>query len=109
MVLAALIVASRRNHRLVSCSASAVRRVDALAHGGEAEIGAMCDQGGEQRPVRIGAARLVAAERLEGAGEAAPFVDILQQIFDAHARQAGADGGAQFMQRARDRHGIASS
>ena len=28
-------------------------RVDALAHGGEAEIGAVRDQRGEQRPVRI--------------------------------------------------------
>ena len=66
-------------------------RVDALAHGGEAEIGAMRDQGGEQRPVRVAATGLIAAERLEGAGEAAPFIDVLQQILDADARQAGTD------------------
>ena len=50
--------------------------------------------------MRVGATGLVAAERLEGAGEAAPFVDILQQIFDADAWQAGADRGAQLTQRA---------
>ena len=50
---------------------------------------------------------LIAAERLEGAGEAAPFVDVLQQILDADAREAGADRGAQLTQRAWDRHGVA--
>ena len=80
--------------------------VDALAHRGETEVGAVRDQGGEQRAVRIGAARLVTAERLEGAGEAAPFIDVLQQVLDAHAWQAGANGGAQFMQRARNQHRI---
>ena len=59
--------------------------VDALAHGGEAEVGAVRDQSGEQRPGQIGVARLIPAERLEGAGEAAPFVDVLQQILDADA------------------------
>ena len=59
--------------------------VDALAHGGEAEVGAVRDQGGEQRPGQIGVARLIPVERLEGAGEAAPFVYVLQQILDAYA------------------------
>ena len=67
MALAALSVASRRNHRLVSCSGCG-EAVDALAHGGEAEVGAVRDQGGEQRPGQIGVARLIPAERLEGAG-----------------------------------------
>ena len=80
--------------------------VDALAHRGETEVGAVPDQGGEQRAVRIGAARLVTAEGLEGTGEAAPFIDVLQQVLDAHAWQAGANGGAQFMQRARNQHRI---
>ena len=44
------------------------------------KVGAVRDQGGEQRPGQIGVARLIPAERLEGAGEAAPFVDVLQQI-----------------------------
>ena len=37
----------------------------------------------------------------------APFVDVLQQVLDADARQAGADRGAQLTQRARDRQGVA--
>ena len=37
---------------------------------------------------------LVAAEGLEGQGEAAPFIDVLQQILNAYPRQAGGDGGA---------------
>jgi len=53
------------------------QRVDALTHGGEAEVGAVGDQGGEQGAVRVGAAWLVSAERLEGAGEAASLVDVL--------------------------------
>ena len=52
-------------------------RVDALAHGGEAEVGAVGDQGGKQGALRVGAAGLIAAERLKGAGEAAPLVDVL--------------------------------
>ena len=47
----------------------------------------MRDHRGEQRPVQIGATWLIAAERLEGAeGEAAPLVDILQQIFSMRTR-----------------------
>ena len=56
--------------------------IDALAHGGQAEVRAVRDHRGEQRPVQIGATWLIAAERLEGAGKAAPFVDVLQQIFN---------------------------
>ena len=57
--------------------------------------------------MRVGATWLIAAERLEGTGEAAPFVDVLQQILDADAREAGANRGAQLTQRAWDRHGVA--
>jgi len=38
--------------------------------------------------VRVAAARLITGERLEGLGETTPFIDVLQQVFDAHARQA---------------------
>jgi hypothetical protein len=82
-------------------------RVDALAHGGQAEVGAVGDQGGQQRAVRVGTAGLVAAEWLEGAGEAAQLVDVLQQVLDADAPQAGADRGTQFAERVRDGHGVA--
>ena len=64
-------------------------RVDALAHGGKAKIGAVGDQGGEQRTVMILGTRLVAGERLEGAREAATFVHVLQQVLDPHPRVAG--------------------
>ena len=56
--------------------------VDALAHGGKAEIGAVGDERGEQRAVWIRSAGFVAAERLKGVGEAAPRVDVLQHVFD---------------------------
>ena len=82
-------------------------RVDALAHGGQAEVDAVGNQGGQQRAVRVGPAGLVAAERPEGAGEAAPLVDVLQQVLDADAPQAGADRGTQFAGRVRDGHGVA--
>jgi len=44
---------------------------------------------------------------LEGLGKAAPFIDILEKIFDANARQAGADRGAQLVYRTRDSQSIA--
>ena len=72
--------------------------VDALAHGGKAEIGAMGDQGGEQRTVLILGTGLVAGERLEGAREAAPFVHVLQQVLDPHPRVAGLKRLAQMTQ-----------
>src|SRR5271157_3203591 len=81
--------------------------IDTLAHRGEAKVGPMGDQGGEQRAMRIDTAWLIAAERLESAGEAGPFIDVLQQVLDAHARQAGANGGAQLPQHPRDRQGVA--
>ena len=62
--------------------------VDALAHGCEAEIRAVSDEHGEQRATRIRSAGFVAAERLKGAREAAPLIDILQHVFDARPRQA---------------------
>ena len=57
--------------------------------------------------MRVAAARLIAAERLEGTDEAAPLVDVLQQIFDPHARQAGGNGGAQLAQHGRDQQRVA--
>ena len=80
--------------------------IDALRHGGEAEIGAVGDEGGEQRAVRIAAPRFVAAERLKGAGEAAPVVNVLQQVFDAHAWKACLQGFTQLAHRARDRQRV---
>ena len=80
--------------------------IDALRHGGEAEIGAVGDQGGKQRAVRIAAPRFVAAERLKGAGEAAPVVNVLQQVFDAHAWKACLQGFTQLAHRARDRQRV---
>jgi hypothetical protein len=80
--------------------------IDALRHGGQAEVGAVGDQAGQQRPVRVAATRFVAAERLEGAGEAAPLVDVLQQVLDAHARQARPDGVAQLAHLAWDRQRV---
>ena len=76
------------------------QRVDVLAHGGEAEVGAVGDQGGEQRAVWVAAAGLVAAERLESSRGAAPLVNVLQEILDADASEAGPDRGAQLAQRA---------
>ena len=49
--------------------------VDALAHGGEAKIGAVGDHDGEQRTIDVTVTRLVPAKRLEGGDEAAPFVE----------------------------------
>ena len=57
-------------------------------HGGKADIGAMGDNGREQRAVLIAAAGFIATKRLKGLGKSAPFVDIEQQILDADARQA---------------------
>jgi hypothetical protein len=65
------------------------------------------DHRGEQRPVQIGATWLIAAERLEGTGEAAPFVNVLQQIFNSYTRKAGTDRGAQLAHRTRDSQGVA--
>ena len=50
--------------------------LDTAAHGGEPEVGAVGDQGGEQRPVGIRAMRLVAGEWPERAGEAAASIDL---------------------------------
>ena len=81
--------------------------IGALAHCGQAEIGAVRDQGGEQGAMRVvAAARRVTTERLERAGEAAPLVHVLEQVFDAHPRHAGADRVAQAPQLPRHRHGI---
>jgi hypothetical protein len=44
------------------------------------------EQRGEQRPIGIATTRLVTAQGLEGAGEAALLVDVLQEVLDAHAR-----------------------
>ena len=58
----------------------------------------MGDQGGEQSAVMILGAGLVTGERLEGAREAAPFVDVLQQVLDPDARVAGLERLAQLAQ-----------
>ena len=55
--------------------------LDAAAHGGQPEIGAVGDQGGEQRAVGIRVAWFVAGERPEGTGEATAPVDFQQDIF----------------------------
>jgi hypothetical protein len=58
-------------------------RGGALAHGGEAEIGAVGDESGEQRAVVVATRpRLIAGKRLEclAEAEATPFIDILQKF-----------------------------
>ena len=73
--------------------------VDALAHRSEAEIGAVGNQRGEQRAIGIARVRgHIAAECLKSAGEAAPLVNVLEHVLDAHAGKAGAEGVAQAAQ-----------
>jgi len=64
------------------------------------------DEGCEQWAIRVACARLVAAEWLKSAAEAAPLVDILQQILNPDPRQARLDGLAQLPHRRRDRQRV---
>jgi hypothetical protein len=61
----------------------------AVTHCGDAQVGAMGDERCQLAVVEIGQARLVAADRPQLAGEAALPIDLLQQLLDADARQAG--------------------
>ena len=80
--------------------------IDALCHGGKTEIGAGGNQGCEQGAVRITAARFIATQRLESASEAAPAIDLFQQVFDAHPRQTDLHGFPQGLYPWRDRQRI---
>jgi hypothetical protein len=62
----------------------------------------MGNQGCQQRPIQIPFTRRIAAEWLKSACEAAPFIDVLQDVFDPHPGIAGAEGFAQLFQLARD-------
>ena len=79
---------------------------NALAHGGEAKIGAVGDHDGEQRTIDVTVTRLVPAKRLEGGDEAAPFVNVLQQILDPDTRHACFDRRPQMPHRPRDRQRV---
>ena len=65
--------------------------LDAVAHGGQAEVGAVGDQGGQQRPITIPWLWLIAGDRVEGAGETAAPVDVEQDVLDPHPRHPAFD------------------
>jgi hypothetical protein len=69
--------------------------LDAAAHGGQPEIGAVGDQGGEQRAVGIRAARFISGKRPKGTGDATAPVDIQQDIFETDPGHAALDQPAQ--------------
>jgi len=71
------------------------QRFDTVAHGGQSEVGTVGDQGGEQCPIGICPARLVAGERSEGAGESAAPIDIQQDVFEPDPGHATLDRPAQ--------------
>ena len=83
--------------------------LDAVAHGGQAEVGAVGDQGGQQGAVGVPGARLVAGERPEGAGEAAAPVDVEQDVLDAHPRHPAFDLPAQAAHLRRHGQGIGTA
>ena len=76
--------------------------LDAAAHGGQSQIGAVGDQASKQRAVGIRIAWLVAGERPEGAGEARVPVNIQQDIFKPDPGHAAFDQPAQGAQLGRD-------
>ena len=69
--------------------------LDAVAHGGQAEVGAVGDQGGEEGAVGVLGARLVTSEWAEGPGEAAAPVDVEQDVLDPHPGHPALDLTAQ--------------
>src|SRR5208337_3201055 len=75
---------------------------DGSSHVGLADHDQQTHTAPSNNAVGLTAAWLIAAKRLESVGEAGPFIDVLQQVLDAHARQAGANGGAQLTQHPRD-------
>ena len=79
----------------------------ALAHGGDAQIGAMSYQGCQQRRIDLFRTRLVSAKRPKGSREVRLAINVAQQILDPHARKAGFDEPAQGLDLCRNWQSIA--
>ena len=75
----------------------------ALAHGGDAQIGAMSNQGCQQCRIDLFRTRLVSAKRPKRSREVRLAVDLPQQILDPHARKAGFDEPSQGLDLCRNR------
>lgn len=67
----------------------------ALAHGRDAEVRAVRDESGQQGGVDILGAGGKAAEGAKFPAEPTPGINLAQQLFDPHRRQAGLDQAAQ--------------
>ena len=80
--------------------------LDAVAHCGQAKIGAVRNQGGEQGAIGIRSAWFIAGQRPEGAGEAATPVDVEQNVFDPHSGHPAFDFTAQMADLGRHGQGI---